>query len=254
MTPLHVAVRNCCLEAVSLLLGHGADPNRPAADGQSPLELAASIHFHKGLEAMVLSLCRIGHFELLRYLGGGSNGAVLLCKCTHPRHPFPNKHYALKMVFNYGGLTSGGIRSRFEAEFDLFGSLGGHARLVKFWGSFVDAIPDVIADMLPEDRTFDKRHLLFNDLGVRRTEPLKSMFAVFDYHPESLLVFASRVPAGTVLSRDVFYRTGKQLLQAWEWMKREGLLHRDAKPDNVLVKANGAVCIADLGEAIVLVQ
>ena len=40
MTPLHVAICNCCLSVVEYLIQHGANINIKTFDGRSPLSIA----------------------------------------------------------------------------------------------------------------------------------------------------------------------------------------------------------------------
>jgi hypothetical protein len=69
--------------------------------------------------------------------------------------------YALKMIFNMHGLTSRGIRHRYQAEFAHFHRLtaareacrraGRRDGLVRFHNAFIDKVTDEIVAMLPED-------------------------------------------------------------------------------------------------------
>lgn len=76
---------------------------------------------------------RVDDFEVLRWLGGGSNGGVVLVRCVKVGHPFPEKLYALKMVYNLFGLNTNAVISQYEAEFLLLARLAPHRRIVRFW-------------------------------------------------------------------------------------------------------------------------
>ena len=110
-------------------------------------------------EAAVLQHCRIIDFDVLEYKGGGCNGAVFLARCNNRNNPFwAWKVYAIKMVYNYGGLTSAGLTSRFQGEFMRFDGLkaaraahatAGHKNgLVSYHSVFTDRIPESIVELL----------------------------------------------------------------------------------------------------------
>ncbi len=113
-------------------------------------------------EAAVLSRCTVRDFDVLEHKGGGSNGAVFLARCNNRDNPFwAWKVYALKMSYNYGGLTSAGLVSRFQGEYVRFQGLAaaraaraavGHRDgLVVYHHHFPDEVPEIILGLLPPE-------------------------------------------------------------------------------------------------------
>lgn len=92
---------------------------KPVPGPAAPTSSAAPLSTHETAETAFLSACKARDFEVLQRLGGGCNGDVFLVRCLKAGHPFPDKLYALKAVKNYANLSSGGLRIRYEAEFDI---------------------------------------------------------------------------------------------------------------------------------------
>jgi len=74
-------------------------------------------------------------------LGVGQMGMVLRVKCTRAGHPFPNKDYALKVVFNFGATTYSAVRNLYTAEYETVSSLPRHRNITPYWAQFRDSIP-----------------------------------------------------------------------------------------------------------------
>ena len=88
------------------------------------------------LEQLILKECGIKDFEIISKLGGGCNGMVVSVKCTHKKHPDPNKLYALKTVFNYLGATTKPLLRAFESEYTRLSSLKPHKNIIR-WAIFL---------------------------------------------------------------------------------------------------------------------
>jgi hypothetical protein len=64
-------------------------------------------------------------------------------RCTHPRHPFPHKHYALKMAINYANVSrSTSIARRYGFDCVVLRRLRRHANLCSLLAEFTSAVPD----------------------------------------------------------------------------------------------------------------
>lgn len=208
----------------------------------TPLQIASEVGFLPGMEALVLWECTAEHFQMLEFLKCGGFGAVYRAKCIHPNHPYPDrKHYAVKVL--YDGSSKSSSLDRYQLEFNHYGHLGQHPRLVKFWRSFKGTVSAGIRSLIPSDRT----------ALTGGESKMLHLFAVFDYCPLSLARAIEERPSNILSTRE-FYGCGRQLFDAWQWMDSRGFLHRDIKPDNILVKANGALCLCDLGLAVRLVS
>jgi serine/threonine protein kinase len=187
-------------------------------------------------------------FEFLRLAGHGSNGCVFIVKCTLRGFPFPDKLYALKMVFNLHHLSTSSRKSLYEAEFTLFASLPPSPYIVRSFGVFHGQVPGPALAMLsPETQAL----LLTDEYGLP-WDSVRSTFGIFEAHPFTLLSW--RKTFGLVIPFSEYVPKCRDLLLCAIAMMERGLAHRDMKPDNVLVKADGSLCVCDIGEAVHLVR
>ncbi|KAG9337605.1 hypothetical protein JZ751_028457, partial [Albula glossodonta] len=69
---------------------------------------------------------------------------------------------------------------------------------------------------------------------------------VFEYIDQDLTTFIASAPASG-LSQDKIKDVMRQLLRGLDFIHTNMLVHRDLKPDNVLVSSRGVVKIADFG-------
>jgi hypothetical protein len=64
-------------------------------------------------------------------------------RCVHPRHPFPNKAYALKLVINYHTISRApAIAREYGLDCDVLRRLPRHANVCALLAEFVSAVPD----------------------------------------------------------------------------------------------------------------
>jgi serine/threonine protein kinase len=187
-------------------------------------------------------------FEFLSLAGNGSNGAVFIAKCKRREFPFPEKLYAVKMVFNFGHLSTASRKNQYEAEFTLYTSLKPSPFIVRSFGMFHGEVPRVALEFLPPHT----QTLLLTDEYGNVRDSCRTLFGVFEGHPMTLLVW--RRQYGPILPFGEFAPKGSGVLQCAIALAVQRLIHRDMKPDNVLVKADGSLCVCDIGEAVHLVR
>lgn len=83
------------------------------------------------------------------------------------------------------------------------------------------------------------------DYGIERARP----YLVMEYAPGGTL--RDRHPAGAQLAPQLVSTYVRQLAEALQYAHDKALIHRDLKPDNVLVGAEGELLLSDFGLAMV---
>ncbi len=69
--------------------------------------------------------------------------------CTHPRHPNPRKHYALKLVINYASASrTPSVARRYGLDCVVLRWLPRHANVCSLLAEFTSAVPDEMFDRL----------------------------------------------------------------------------------------------------------
>ena len=63
-------------------------------------------------------------------------------RCKHPRHPSPNKAYALRLVVNYDAIsTSRDVARRYGLDCDVLRLLPRHANVCSLLAEFKSTVP-----------------------------------------------------------------------------------------------------------------
>lgn len=108
---------------------------------------------------------------------------------------------------------------------------------------------DDMSDFLKEARTIARlKHpsiIQVLEFGVEKNMP----FLVMDYAPNGSL--RARFPKGTRLSAEDIQPYVMQIASALQHAHDEKLIHRDVKPENMLLGSNDEVLLADFGIAVV---
>ncbi len=100
---------------------------------------------------------------------------------------------------------------------------------------------------ITEARTMRLRHphiVPLLDFGLSRDD---TPFLVMEYAPEGTL--RDRHPKGTSLPLRVVVEYAAQVASALQYAHDSHLVHRDVKPENMLVRADGSVLLSDFGIA-----
>jgi serine/threonine protein kinase len=82
------------------------------------------------------------------------------------------------------------------------------------------------------------------DFGVERKTP----FLVMEYAPNGTL--RQRHPTGTILPLTTLVPYVRQIADALQYAHDKGIIHRDVKPENMLVGRNDEILLSDFGVAI----
>lgn len=83
------------------------------------------------------------------------------------------------------------------------------------------------------------------EFGVERDVP----FLVLDYAPKGTL--RQRYPKGTLLAVPTVVSYAKQVAEALQYAHDERIVHRDVKPENLLLGRNDEVLLSDFGVALI---
>lgn len=139
------------IHTVSLPSAH-AHPRPPSfvIDLQGPPFSKVPIVAREVTEAAVLGSCREQDFEVLERLEGDASVDVFLVRCLAAAHPIRHKLYALKAVKNSENVTLRGLRSQYEAEFDIMMMIGPDPLIVRQWATFVDVLPEVMIALMAD--------------------------------------------------------------------------------------------------------
>jgi serine/threonine protein kinase len=104
-------------------------------------------------------------------------------------------------------------------------------------------------DFLREARTIanlEHRHIVrVLDFGIENQTP----YLVMEYTPNGTL--RTRHPRGTRLSFEQIVTYVKQIASALDYAHEHHVIHRDVKPENLLLNAKGDIVLSDFGIAVV---
>jgi serine/threonine protein kinase len=105
-------------------------------------------------------------------------------------------------------------------------------------------IQDFFKNFVNEARAFRLDHpniMRIRDFGVEN----EHAFLVMNYTPHGNL--KQRHPMGTRLSWEAIVVYVKQIAGALQYIHDQGLVHRDVKPENILIGLNGEILLTDFG-------
>ena len=123
-----------------------------------------------------------------------------------------------------------------------------HQRQVAVKVLKIQLTPDTLKEFLNEARTFRLKHphiVPLSDFGIADDTPL----LVMDYAAGGTL--RQRHPQGTILPLESILAYVKQVAAALQYAHEARLIHRDVKPQNILLGRNQEVLLSDFGIAVI---
>ena len=179
-------------------------------------------------EETALSKAGATDFLISHLISADQHGMVAASYCRVADHPFPNKLYAVKLIFNFtdDDYTSSVLSNHFENEWLLLSSLPPHPHIIKYWCQFVSVIPMEFVESCPQEisKNFPK------DKPLTR----KGQFIVLDYHSLTLQEFLTKEENKPVDFKRIL-TISSQILSAVSYLESNMICHLDLKLGNCLI-------------------
>jgi tetratricopeptide (TPR) repeat protein len=195
---------------------------------------------------------RLGDFEIVRELGRGGMGVVY-----EARQISLNRQVALKVLSGSLGLTAKAVQ-RFRREAEAAAKLH-HTNIVPVYATGEQDGAHFYAMELIEGPSLDHviRHM--RQPGENAT-PVANLDATGPYVPQA--DSSSNLPSPLSSSSlgsgggyfDAVARMVAEVADALDYAHRNGVIHRDVKPSNLLLSPQGRLSVNDFGLARVLEQ
>ena len=202
------------------------------------LESATSIKAAQTLSRMnQLKQKSLDQFKIIKMLGQGCFGMVFLTEVDLQHEKL---QVALKMVCNHRQISTENLSQAFKNEFDIIqGFKRVHPNIVCLLSEF-KAPPTMEMINAVHD---SYRQYLIKDSG----QPYTTQFFVLEYHPCTL---ESYLQLNKTLPRAEIIKFAGELFSCFTFLFEERVAHRDVKPNNILVSAEGSLILSDFGESI----
>jgi large subunit ribosomal protein L40e len=193
---------------------------------------------------------KLHNYECTQKIGGKVLGAAAgvgytqhgVCSFVYSAHlhSLPDEPLALKVMINMLHDNTAQLQQQFQRELQLISDperLPPHLNIINAAHSFVDT---ATRDRLPEW-----------DFDIEVVNP-QTVFVVMPCFPKDLqTLISSATQQKGVISMDVVLRAMEQIMDGVAHLKKHGVVHRDLKPDNILVSTDHKqFVIADFGEAL----
>ena len=193
------------------------------------------------LELTTLTSSSAADFRVLHALGSGNSGLVVAATCSKQGLPVQDKHYAVKLLYNFSHEYSSVMNNSLENEWLILSRLLPHPNIVRFWAQFVSPIPQSFSKLLPDD--LRAKSVYKDRLGG--TQPRKGQFLVLDHHQQNLTDWIAEM--SLPLSYELTLTMTEQILQALCYLEKNRIRHLDLKPSNVLLASRNRPVLCDFG-------
>ncbi|HVS10813.1 MAG TPA: serine/threonine-protein kinase, partial [Planctomycetota bacterium] len=185
---------------------------------------------------------RLGEFRLLRRIGGGGMGVVYLAEQTSL-----GRRVALKLI-RPEQLYFPGARERFRREVEAVARLS-HPGIVPVHAVGEEqGIPffamELVAGLSLAEAIAELRHA-----GPRLAGGAALRSRLAERAPEAAEAARADQPPFSLAWTDACLWIAREVAQALEHAHQRGVLHRDVKPSNVVLAADGRAVLVDFGLA-----
>ena len=184
-------------------------------------------------------------FKVLKVLGQGANGIVFLVEITLPKDD--PRQFALKMILNFGDETelSDEIRSQYSNEFEVLRNITDiHPNIIHILSEFVTRPTGKMIDFVNGSL---QQYLIKTDPITGEKTPIKTQFFLTENCPGTLDDLMKREKEFTVKK---IYAYSRELLDCFAFLFQNEVVHRDVKPNNILVSVTGELILTDFGESV----
>ena len=185
---------------------------------------------------------RLGEFRLLRRIGGGGMGVVYLAEQTSL-----GRRVALKLI-RPEQLYFPGARERFRREVEAVARLS-HPGIVPVHAVGEEqGIPffamELVAGLSLTEAIAELRHT-----GPKLASGAALRSRLAERAPEAAEAARADQPPFSLAWTDACLWIAREVAQALEHAHQRGVLHRDVKPSNVVLAADGRAVLVDFGLA-----
>src|SRR3954467_1839843 len=141
-------------------------------------------------------------------------------------------------------IASGGMATVYACEDQVLGRLVAVKVLAPAFAADQDAIARFQREARAVAKVSDHPNVVtIYDIG----EHSGAAFIVMEYFPGGTV--AGRLRSGDPIPRPTALRWAEEAASALDHAHREGIVHRDVKPANLLLDGNGRLAVADFGIA-----
>jgi serine/threonine protein kinase len=185
---------------------------------------------------------RLGEFRLLRRIGGGGMGVVYLAEQTSL-----GRRVALKLI-RPEQLYFPGARERFRREVEAVARLS-HPGIVPVHAVGEEQGIPYFAMELEAGLSLAEAIAELRDAGPKPASGAALRSRLAERAPEAAEAARADQPPFSLAWVDACLWIAREVAQALEHAHQRGVLHRDVKPSNVVLAADGRAVLVDFGLA-----
>jgi len=196
-----------------------------------------------------ISIGNITNYSICEILGQGANGIVYLCDFS-VRNAKARK-VALKMILNYQGLQTNSLATTNQNEYYILYNLPEiHENIIHILGHFLAKPTMEMIENISLQETV-RNYLVSRNRRTGEIKPKQTQFFALEYHPNNLTQKLEEL-GNSVTDGGRALKYCFQCAKGLEYLFQNHVVHRDIKPDNILVSENDDLIFSDFGEAVIV--